>query len=284
MTQVRQRRAWVEQIMGLPVSVHMRGPGARRAETDAAVQGVFADLGAVDLTFSTYRPDSEVSRLNQGEVTLAATSPVVREVAELCEIARQRTRGTFDAWRTGPGGTRFDPTGLVKGWAVERAAQRLFTVTGHDFYVNAGGDTVLHCAGPGSAPWRVGIEDPDDLHDVRHILALRSGAVATSGSTHRGQHIVDPATGAAANPAVRAVTVVGPSLLWADVYATAAVVLGADALPWVEGLEGYEAFVVGPVTSGATSGFAALTTPVGSSPAGGGRSTDDGPRRACRPG
>jgi thiamine biosynthesis lipoprotein len=109
---------------------------------------------------------------------------------------------------------------------------------------------------PGTQPWRVGIEDPDSPDRVLLVVPLESGAVATSGSAHRGSHIVDPRTGKAAGDA-RAVTVVGPSLLWADVFATAAVVQGAGALAWLEALSGYEGLVVRDGTVATTSGFPA---------------------------
>src|SRR5450756_1329270 len=116
------RRAWVEQIMGMPISVHVRGVGARDAATARAVESVFADLRAADAMFSTYREDSQIRRLQRGEIALADCSTAVREVWLLCGTALERTDGAFDAWAAVPGspGT-FDPTGLVKTWAVTHA-------------------------------------------------------------------------------------------------------------------------------------------------------------------
>ena len=243
------RQAWVEQIMGMPISVHLRGPDVAGEAAATAVQAVFDDLRSVDATFSTYRPDSDISRLNRGEVDVAGCDPSVADVIGLCEEARRRTGGAFDANLPSPsGGVWFDPSGLVKGWAVERAAARLAALgpeAGLDFCFNAGGDVIVGTASDGSAAWRVGIEDPDDLGRILGVVELRRGGVATSGSAHRGDHIVDPRRGAAA-VALRAATVTGPSLLWADVYATAAVVRGAEALDWLAGLPGYEALVVTP--------------------------------------
>jgi thiamine biosynthesis lipoprotein len=236
------RRAWVEQIMGLPVSVHLRGPDVQTAAVEQAVAAVFDELRAVDAMFSTYRPDSEVSLLHRGERELAACPAAVREVVELCEQARGRTAGYFDA-RQLPlpsGGVGFDPSGLVKGWAVERAARHLTDLPGHDRCLNAGGD-ILVFAAPERPAWRVGIEDPTRPARVLNVLELRTGAVATSGPAHRGPHIVDPRDGRAAD-GVRAVTVTGGSLLWADVYATAAVARGDVA--WLDGVPGYEAMLV----------------------------------------
>jgi FAD:protein FMN transferase len=194
----------------------------------------------VDALFSTFRPDSEISRLNRGELDVRRSHPLVREVIGLCAEARRRTDGYFDARRPGFRGGWYDPSGLVKGWAVERAGALLAArLPGHDWYVNAGGDVALHVADPDRPAWRVGIEDPRDRTRVLGVLALRSGGVATSGLAARGAHIVDPHTGRPAT-AVVAATVVGPSLRWADVCATAAVARGRDAAGWLatQGVEG----------------------------------------------
>jgi thiamine biosynthesis lipoprotein len=243
------RRAWIEQIMGLPVSIHVRAGG----DTDrvaAAVAAAFDHLRAVDRMFSTYREDSQISRLNSGQLPVADCDPRVREVLDLCELARQRTGGYFDAMLPGPDGRiRLDPSGLVKGWAVEQAAGLLADRGVVDFCVNAGGDIALR-AGPGHPDWRVGVEDPSNLDQLVAVVPLREGAVATSGTARRGVHIVDPHTGRP-SAGIASVTVVGPSLTWADVYATAAVARGAGAEAWLASLDGYRALVVpAPGTAG----------------------------------
>jgi FAD:protein FMN transferase len=247
-----ERRAWVEQLMGMPVSIHLRGDGARSAAADARVQAVFDELRAVDVLFSPYRADSQVSAIDRGELAVADAHPLVREVVDLCREAATLTGGAFDAWRPvaggRPGTTRFDPTGLVKGWAVQRAADHLGAGLRCDVAVNAGGDVAAHPgieAPAAVAQWRVGIEDPADPARVLAVLPLVSGGVATSGTAHRGRHVTDPRTGAPA-AALASVTVTGPSLLWADVLATAAFVAGAGALDLVAGVPGYQALVVGP--------------------------------------
>ena len=150
-----------------------------------------------------------------------------------------------------PGDRRFDPTGLVKGWAVQRAADHLGAGLGCDVAVNAGGDVAAHrgtAGAPGSRPRSRGgsaIEDPADPTRVLAVLPLVSGGVATSGTAHRGRHLTDPRTGRPAT-ALASVTVTGPSLLWADVLATAAFVAGEGALDLVAGVPGYQALVVGP--------------------------------------
>jgi thiamine biosynthesis lipoprotein len=254
-----RRRAWVEQIMGMPISVHLRGESVAGKAAEGAVAAVFAELRVVDAVFSTYRDDSDVMRLNRKEVDVVGCHPDVRVVVDLCGTARLRTGGAFDPELPAPtGGTWFDPSGLVKGWAVERAAAHLAVLAGPeglDFCLNAGGDVIVGTATDASPAWRVGIEDPVDVGGILCVVPLRAGGVATSGSVHRGAHIVDPRNGAPAS-SLLAATVTGPSLMWADVYATAAVVRGADALEWIDSLAGYEGLVVtadGQAT--ATPGF-----------------------------
>jgi FAD:protein FMN transferase len=255
------RRAWVEQLMGMPVSIHLRGEGSRDGEADARVQAAYDELRAIDVLFSTYRADSHVNRIDRGELAVADAHPLVREVVDLCETARTLTGGAFDAWRPErgrQGGPRFDPTGLVKGWAVQRAAHHLVTGLDCDVVVNAGGDIAARTGGAAPQPWRVGIEDPSDPMRVVTVLPLVTGGIATSGTAHRGAHLADPADGRPVTDLL-SVTVTGPSLLWADVLATAAFVRGADALAVVEAVPGYEALAVAADgTRAATEGLVQL--------------------------
>lgn len=231
--------------MGLPVSVTLRGPSARGDRVDKVVQALYAELRRADRVFSTYRRDSEISLLRSGALSRELASPDVREVLELCAQARTLTAGFFDAEPPQPGGrAQLDPSGLVKGWAVERAARGLGRLEGLDWLVNAGGDVVGRAThGPA---WRIAVEDPRDRTHVLGVLPLHNGAVATSGTAARGRHIIDPRTGAPAAEHLLSATVIGPSLTWADVLATAAFVEGPTALARVADLPNYEALLVLP--------------------------------------
>jgi len=223
--------------MGMPVSIHVRGGRPDAPATRAAVEGAFAVLRAVDATFSPFREDSELSRLRRGELALADTCDDMRLVEQLARTAVERTDGAFDPWRWRDG---YDPTGLVKGWAVSRVGELLRGVDG-DVLVNAGGDVLARSAS--GQPWVVGIEDPRDRASVLATVRLVDGAVATSGPAARGAHIVDPRTGLPAKGVVSA-TVVGPSIVWADVDATAAVVLSERAVAWTGTLHGTSGMLV----------------------------------------
>jgi FAD:protein FMN transferase len=243
-------RAWVEQIMGMPITVQVRDadvlPGGPLSDAaEAAVQALFADLRDVDARFSTYKPDSELSRLQRGEIGLQDCSPDLVTVEGLCRAALERTRGAFDAWSCTPRRPGlFDPTGLVKSWGVSRAARRLAPLTeaGSSWAVNAGGDVLVRCA-PDDGPWTIGIEDPIDRSRILATVPVSDGAVATSGLAARGSHIHNPRTGTAAHE-VRAATVVGPSLIWADVWATALVVEAENAVEATEVMHGTSGMII----------------------------------------
>ena len=214
-------------IMGMPVSVAVRGGDVPAGE-------VFAWLRWVDATFSTYRPGSEVSRLARGELAPAEAHPFVRAVLARCEELRAETGGCFDARA---GGT-LDPSGLVKGWAVDRAADLLAAAGAREFCIEAGGDLVAR-----GGPWRVGIRHPRRRNRLAAVLELSDAAVATSGAYERGPHIVDPRTGRPATGAL-SVTVIGPRLATADAYATAAFVMGAAGPEWTLTLPDHAAMTV----------------------------------------
>jgi thiamine biosynthesis lipoprotein len=218
--------------MGMPVSLALRGRHRTGARADAAWDDVLAVLHEADRDFSTYRSDSFVSRLDRGEVRLEECPPEVGEVLDLGELARRQSGGAFDVWRPGSDGhPHLDPSGVVKGWAVRRAAQALARLPGTGSCLSAGGDLVCRAAADGE-PWRIGIEDPHDTSRVIATVPVRNGAVATSGFAHRGSHVTDARTGRAAS-ALASVTVLGPDLVWADIDATAALALGDEALPWL---------------------------------------------------
>jgi thiamine biosynthesis lipoprotein len=215
----------IEHVMGMPISLALRGRHTDDGAADAAWAAVLASLRDADAVFSTYRADSVVSAIRRGELALANAPGEVHEVLEIAARAERATDGAFSVWRP-----ELDPSGVVKGWALERAAAALRTLRDTDSCVSAGGDMV--CRSVSGEPWRVGIEDPHDPARVLAVVAVRDGAVATSGTAHRGAHVVDARTGAAP-PAVAQVTVTAPSLTWADVDATAAYALGRRAAEWL---------------------------------------------------
>jgi thiamine biosynthesis lipoprotein len=236
---------YVEHVMGMPISLALRGRHQDDEQARAAWAEVMARLREVDRVFSTYREDSFVSRLGRHEITVEDCPEEVAEVLELGMLARVQSGGAFDVRRRGPDGTVvLDPSGVVKGWAVERCSVPLRTLPETDFCLSAGGDMVCHTDDPAGEPWRVGIEDPHDPSRVLAVVPVSCGGVATSGATHRGVHVVDPRTGAAPRN-IASVTVIAASLTWADIDATAAYALDADGAAWLRDRPGRTGLVVG---------------------------------------
>jgi thiamine biosynthesis lipoprotein len=229
------RNVRAEPVMGTVITVDVRDADV----PESAMNAVFAWFHDVDATFSTFRIDSEISRLSRGELRAHECSPDVLEVLALCEEVRVCSNGSFDIRRDGG----IDPLGLVKGWSVERASTILATAGAHNFFINAGGDVVARGRpGPGRT-WRVGIRHPEQADRVAAVLAIRDVAVATSGTYERGEHILDPRSGSPTS-GLLSMTVVGPSLTFADAYSTAAFVMGERGAPWVAGIDGYDALAI----------------------------------------
>jgi thiamine biosynthesis lipoprotein len=230
----------VEHVMGTVVSFDVRfAAEPERAAMSAAVADAVAWLHRVDDVFSTYRPDSQVSRLSRGELRLADCDGDVAEVLELCAQVGRESDGYFSSTYGG----KLDPTGLVKGWAVQRTSELLSTAGSAHHLVNGGGDIQAVGGSAPGTPWHVGISHPLARDAVASVVRLTDGAVATSGTAERGLHVLDPFTGQPAQ-ALASVTVVGGDLIRSDAYATAAIAMGARAHRWLEGCAGYEAFAV----------------------------------------
>lgn len=251
-----------EEVMGTVVSFDIRDEPtpAIRAALGAAVDW----LHRVDEVFSTYRPDSQVSRLARGELACADCDPEVAEVLDLCERAERESGG----WFSHLAGGRLDPTGMVKGWAVERASQLLLAAGARNHSVNGGGDVQLSGEAAPGRPWGIGIAHPLRPGELTTLVRGSDLAVATSGTAERGAHILDPRTGRPAAGPLVSITLVGRRLTWVDAYATAAFAMGSAARDWVESLEGHEAFAVtADARAWWTSGFHRYAAGLAASPA-----------------
>jgi thiamine biosynthesis lipoprotein len=232
------RRVRVEHVMGTTVSIDVREP----LVPDAALDEAIAWFHDVDRRFSPYRDDSEVTRVATGRLGFEDASPDVRAMFTLADQLRERTDGYFDPRGFRDDGLR-DPTGVVKGWSVDEALDRLRLAGGRNVQVVAGGDLVASGEAEPGRPWRIGIRHPDDSSAVAAILGVRDLAVATSGLYERGAHIRDPHTGETPG-SVRSMTVVGPTLALADAYATAAFAMGEAGVAWVARQEGFGALAI----------------------------------------
>ena len=230
----------LEEVMGTVVTIDLFDErGVSRGAVAPYVDEARRRLHDADETFSLWKPLSPMSRIRRGELAVADGPAVIAEVLDRCAIARELSGGWFDPWALGGG---VDPTGFVKGWAAQRALEPLRASGVAGGMVNAAGD-IASFGGLGAAPFRVGIADPFDPRTLACIVELR-GALATSGTYERGEHLVDPGTGEHAARLASA-SVTGPDLGLADALATALAVGGSDVLAIVDQIHGYEALAIG---------------------------------------
>ena len=226
----------VERVMGTVVSIDVRDPDPGDPSIARAIEAAVAWFHEVDARFSPFRATSEVRRHDRGDQAIDDVHPDLRHVLRACEDLRQATGGAFDARGHDPGG-HLDPSGFVKGWAVDEAVDLLVGAGARSFAVNAGGDVVVRGeAEPGRA-WRVGVRDPAAADRIAAVLEVTDRAVATSGLYERGGHVRNPRTGRVPG-AYSSITVVGPTLGLADAWATASLALGPDGPALVAAQDG----------------------------------------------
>jgi thiamine biosynthesis lipoprotein len=235
-------------LMGMPITIEVVDA---TAPADIC-ERVFAYFRSVDQIFSTYKPGSEISRINNREITIEQASQDMRTIFALAEQTRHETNGYFDIVRDGV----YDPSGVVKGWAIEQAAQIMRLAGCRNFYIDAGGDIQAVGKNSQSRPWRVGIRNPFNLHQIVKVLAISNRGVATSGTSIRGRHIYNPKTDGPLVTDVVSLSVIGPNIYEADRFATAAFAMGEEGIRFIERLEGFEGYMIdrhGQATF--TSGF-----------------------------
>lgn len=201
----------------------------------SVVEEAFDWLRAVEATFSTFHPDSEISRIGRGELDPDQAAGDVRHVLSMCDEIEIATERRFSIRPGRPGGPGLDPAGFVKGWSVDEAALILRMSGIRRFIIDAGGDVACVGEAPYCGRWRIGIRDPEEPDRVAIVLKIREGAAATSGTYFRPGHIWGTSTG----DSVTSVTVVGPSLGTADALATAIYGDQASSLAFMSRFPGY---------------------------------------------
>ncbi|NVN00682.1 FAD:protein FMN transferase [Arthrobacter sp. SDTb3-6] len=221
--------------MGTVFSFDIRAPGV----SPNLLQAVVDWLHRMDALFSTYRRDSEICRLDRGSLRLEDCRAEVREVLKLCEQAGRDSGGYFSARL--PGG--LDPSGMVKGWAIERASDMLRDGGSTSHALNGGGDIQLLGRPDPGRPWTIGIADPFRRGALAATITGTDMAIATSSTAERGLHVINPNSGEPAST-LASITLVGEHLTTVDAYATAALAMGDRARAWVTRLPGIEAFAV----------------------------------------
>lgn len=232
-------------IMGMPITIEIVHNNA-----EDQFSNTFDYFRKVDNRFSTYKPKSEISQINAG-LTRNKWSEEMKQVLKLCEETKKLTNGYFNIEHHG----KLDPSGLVKGWAINNAAHLLFKSGAKDFYIDAGGDIQVYGTNADKQPWTIGIRNPFDVQEIIKVVRLTNKGVATSGTYIRGQHIYDPHESEREINLVKSLTVIGPNIYEADRYATAAFAMGTAGITFIESvpdLEGYmvDAEAIATYTSG----------------------------------
>lgn len=225
-------------LMGMPITVEIVDPAPQAAALDATIKKVFDYFTYIDETFSTYKTTSEISALNAGKVAPKDLSADMRTVFALSEEMKRLSDGYFDIKR--PDGS-YDPSGMVKGWAIQKAAELTLKDGFKNFYVDAGGDIQTSGTNADGGKWAVGIKNPWNEKENVKVLYASGEGIATSGTYIRGEHIYNPKTGKPANEIV-SLTVIGPNIYEADRFATAAFAMGRESIAFIarqKGLEGY---------------------------------------------
>lgn len=223
-------------LMGMPISVEIVDAGV----TEAVIDKIFEYFAYVDEKYSTYKPTSEISKINQG-LPRREWSAEMKHVLGLCDQTRRETKGYFDIRRNG----KLDPSGLVKGWAVKNAADMVAASGFNNYFVEAGGDIQVSGTNFTGEPWRVGIRNPFNRDEIIKVVAVTTEGVATSGTYVRGQHVYNPHEPDKTIDDIVSCTVIGPDIYNADRFATAAFAMGLGAAAYIEAMEGYEAYMIG---------------------------------------
>ena len=247
-------------IMAMPVVVEIDD----REAAGELFDEVFAYLTYADETFSFFKPTSEVSAINRGELEPRQWSDDMKEIFACAEDTKRITGGYFDI--VTPGGA-IDPSGIVKGWAIEKVAQLLRACGVKNFYVEIAGDIAVGGMNAQGELWRIGIENPLKVPgqtewEVVKVVRLSDKGIATSGTYRNGTHIYDPLSKRPPNDEVVSLTVIGPNVYEADRFATAAFAMGRPGIEFIERLEGFEGYQIdNKGTAIMTSGFEGFVQP-----------------------
>ena len=235
-------------MMGMPITVEILD-----APFAALGEDVFNWFDQVNNRFSPYIETSEVCRLSRGEIGADALSDEMRDVLVLAEATRVETDGAFNIRR--PSGF-IDPSGIVKGWFIAKAAKMIAASGAQNFFVEAGGDIQAEGFDEAGEAWTVGIRSPFNNQDMIKVVGLSGQGIATSGAYVRGDHIYDPREPNRKLDEIVSVSVIADDVVDADRFATAAFVMGRDGIYFLENLPGIEAYAVDAKGIGTqTTGF-----------------------------
>jgi thiamine biosynthesis lipoprotein len=203
--------------------------------------------------------DTVIGALNPGRISVSPASPAMHAGLALADCTKRESSGYFEIRRSDG---LLDPCGIVKGWAIRNAADLIRRSGVRDFFVDAGGDIQTGGKNPDGEDWTIGIRNPFNEREIIKAVTPRGRGIATSGTYVRGQHIYDPRQPGRPIEDIVSLTVIGPDVLEADRFSTAAFAMGKAGIHFIEELPGFEGYMVdahGVATQ--TSGFKAFVMP-----------------------
>jgi thiamine biosynthesis lipoprotein ApbE len=228
----------VSPLLAEAVAVALRAARLTDGDVDPTVGGALSTLG-YDRDFAELASGGQSAGAGHdaGGVT-ARMIPGWRSVH--VDLGRHRL--------TVPAGAELDLGATVKGWAADRAAARIARELGCGVLVSLGGDTAV-AGTPPEGDWRIRVQDKTGLpgapaDGVTQVVTISGGGLATSSTAARRwrrggdvlHHILDPRTGYPAKPVWRTVSVAAATCADANTAATAAIIRGRQALPWLASL------------------------------------------------
>jgi thiamine biosynthesis lipoprotein len=224
-------------LMGMTITVEIADDFAKESEIDM----VFVYFESVEKRFSVFKDDSEITLINKGKINQSQYSEDMKTVFALAEKTKKETNGYFDI--VTPDG-KYNPSGLVKGWAIYNASILLLKKGFKNFYIEAGGDIQANGINGQGTKWSVGIQNPFDPSQIVKVIFLKDIGIATSGSYRRGQHIYDPYNANEPLTEIVSISVIGPNVYEADRFATAAFAMGPQGINFIENLKGFEGYMI----------------------------------------
>ncbi len=224
------------QLMGMPITIELVDSLKKASD----IRDIFDYFIYVDRKFSTYKDDSEISMINRKELLKEQCSKDMQKVFDLCEETKKLTNGFFDIFHH----NQYDPSGLVKGWAIYNASKMLKKKGYQNFYIDAGGDIQTSGKNSREKNWIIGIRNPFNRFENVKILSIENKGVATSGTAIRGNHIYNPHNNNQTDFSIVSLTVIGPNIYEADRFATATFAMGKHSMKFIELLPGFEAYMI----------------------------------------
>lgn len=238
--------------MGMSVAIEVLDEGVKSTDIDEVLE-YFHDI---DEMFSTYKKQSQISRINKKLLRIEDADPEVKKILKLCNDTKHITHGYFDITIEGV----IDPSGLVKGYAIFEGSKMLMKKGYLNFYIEIGGDIDVRGLKNG-LKWKVGIRNPDNPSKTAQVLHLSNVGIATSGTYIRGMHIYNPIKKKLANE-LSSVTVIAENVYEADRFATSVYAMGEKGIDYLERMDGLEGYVITRDNRHlATSGFSKYLQP-----------------------